>query len=92
MTDSTSSEETLLQFPCDFPIKVMGKMHDEFAQTITQVVLDHFPDYNPATMEMRASQANNYLSVTITVRADNKAQLDNLYRELTAHPMVRLVL
>lgn len=92
MTDFSNAEETLLTFPCDFPIKIMGKTHDAFAQTIAQIVIDHFPDYDPATMEMRASHASNYLSLTVTIRAENKTQIDNLYRALTAHPMVSLVL
>ncbi|MDR0770927.1 MAG: DUF493 family protein [Burkholderiales bacterium] len=91
MTD-TLSEESLLQFPCDFPIKVMGKNAEGFAQAIADVVVAHVPDFDPAAMEMRSSKENRYLSLTVTVRATDKAQLDALYRALTAHPMVSMVL
>jgi putative lipoic acid-binding regulatory protein len=55
-------------------------------------VQKHAPDFDPATMEMRASSAGKYLSLTCTVHARSRDQLDNLYRELTAHPMVAMVL
>ena len=86
------AEETLLEFPCDFPIKVMGAKHDGFAQAICAVVLRHAPDFDAATMEMRPSKAGNYLSLTCTVRATSKTQLDALYRELSGHPLVKVVL
>ncbi|MCL2309270.1 MAG: DUF493 family protein [Proteobacteria bacterium] len=88
----TVSEESLLQFPCDFPIKVMGKNTEGFAQAIADIVVAHAPDFNPATMEMRLSKENRYLSLTATIRATSKEQLDTLYRALTAHPMVSVVL
>lgn len=86
------SEETLLEFPCDFPVKIMGVRSDGFAQSIAEVVLRHAPDFDAATMEMRVSKAGNYLSLTCTVRAISKAQLDALYLELTRHPDVKVVL
>jgi putative lipoic acid-binding regulatory protein len=84
--------ETLIEFPCDFPIKVMGKATDGFAQAVADVVLKHAPDFDAATMEMRPSKAGNYLSLTCTIRAVSQAQLDALYRELTSHPLVKIVL
>lgn len=84
--------ETLLEFPCDFPLKVMGKAEEGFAQAICEVVVRHAPDFDAATMEMRASKGGNYLSLTCTVRATSKAQLDALYLELTKHPLVKVVL
>ena len=86
------ADETLLEFPCDFPLKIMGANAAEFAQTIALVVVRHAPDFDPASMEMRPSKAGNYLALTCTVRATSKAQLDALYRELTAHPLVKVVL
>ena len=86
------TRETLLEFPCDFPLKIMGANEVDFAQAIAAVVLKHAPDFDVATMEMRASKAGNYLSLTCTVRATSQAQLDALYVELTSHPMVRVVL
>jgi putative lipoic acid-binding regulatory protein len=81
-----------LKFPMAFPIKVMGRRDDRFAQTIVDVVLKHAPDFAPATLEMRSSREGNYLSVTATINATSREQLDSLYRELTAHPMVAMVL
>jgi putative lipoic acid-binding regulatory protein len=86
------AEETLLEFPCDFPLKVMGAAQDGFAQAVAAVVVRHAPEFDPATMVMRPSKAGNYLSLTCTVRATSKAQLDALYLELTAHPLVKIVL
>ncbi len=87
-----SQTETLLEFPCDFPLKIMGARCDDYAQAVLEVVLRHFPDYDAASMEMRVSAKGNYLSLTCTVRATSKAQLDDAYRELTAHPLVKVVL
>ena len=85
-------EDTLLEFPCDFPIKIMGSRSDDFAQTMVEIVLRHAPDFTAESVEMRASSSGNYLSVTCTVRATSKPQLDALYRELSGHPMVKIVL
>ncbi len=86
------SKETLLEFPCDFPLKIMGASDAGFAQAIAEVVLRHAPEFDVATMEMRPSKGGNYLSLTCTVRAVSQVQLDALYRELTSHPMVKVVL
>ncbi|KAI5915243.1 YbeD family protein [Thauera sp. 2A1] len=86
------SRQTLLEFPCDFPIKIMGARVDGFAQAVLEVVLVHAPDFDAATMEMRPSSKGNYLAVTCTFRAESQEQVDNLYRALTSHPMVKVVL
>lgn len=86
------SQESLLEFPCDFPIKIMGQRTDDFAQTMVEIVLRHAPDFRPETVEMRASSSGNYLSLTCTLRATSRAQLDALYLELTRHPAVKIVL
>jgi uncharacterized protein len=87
-----TKQDTLFEFPCDFPIKIMGARSDDFAQSMVEIVLRHAPDFVAASVEMRASSGGKYLSVTCTVRATSKPQLDNLYRELTAHPLVKVVL
>ena len=87
-----SYKDTLLEFPCDFPLKIMGKAHDELAQTVLSIVCKHAPDFDGATMDMRASSGGNYLSLTCTVVARSKPQLDALYMDLTAHPLVKVVL
>jgi len=88
----TEERESALTFPCVFPIKVMGRTQDGFAQAVTEVVRTHVTDFDPATLEMRASKEGNWLSVTATVNATSRAQLDDLYRALVAHPMVKMVL
>jgi len=87
-----SELESLLAFPCDFPIKIMGETQPGFAQAVLEVVLRHAPDFDAATMEMRNSREGKYLSLTATIRATSREQLDDLYRELCDHPMVKLVL
>ncbi|MHB1402084.1 MAG: YbeD family protein [Thiobacillus sp.] len=87
-----SEEETLLKFPTDFPVKIMGERRDDFAQTMAELVLRHAPDFRAETIEIRASSGGNYLSVTCVVRATSKAQLDALYHEITAHPWVKMAL
>jgi len=89
---SKAQTESLIEYPCDFPIKVMGARVDGFAEAMCQVALQFDPNFNPATLEMRPSKAGNYLSVTLTIRATSREQLDNLYRALTGHPMVKVAL
>ena len=86
------SEKSLLEFPCDFPIKIMGAAVPRFAQAAIEVVSRHAPDFDPATAKMRASSKGRYVGLTCTIRATSRAQLDELYRELSAHPMVKVVL
>jgi putative lipoic acid-binding regulatory protein len=81
-----------LAFPCDFPIKVMGRKGPRFAQTVMEIVLKHVPGFDPATIEMRPSRQATYLSVTCVVRATSREQLDGLYKELCDHPSVVMVL
>lgn len=87
-----AEQETLLEFPCDFPLKVMGETREGFAEAIVDVVRKHALDFDPARVEMRASSGGKYVSLTCTVTATSKAQLDALYRALTAHPWVKVVL
>lgn len=84
--------EQLLEFPVDFPLKVMGRRVDEFAQSIASVVGEHVPSFDPATMALRVSARGTYLSVTVTVRIESREQLERLYRALSSHPLVRVVL
>lgn len=88
----TSELEALLAFPCEFPLKIMGKTQPGFAQAVIEVVKKHAPDFDAATVEMRPSRENKYLSITTTIRAESREQLDELYKELCDHPMVSLVL
>lgn len=89
---SDEQNASLLQFPCVFPIKIMGKTQDGFADTVLEIVLRHAPDFDAATMTMKASSGAKYLSLTCTVNATSQQQLDDLYRELSGHPLVTMVL
>src|SRR5438552_18302342 len=85
------NDSPVLAFPCDFPIKVMGKTQAGFAQAVIEVVRRHAADFDPAMLGMRPSREGKYLSLTCNVRADSRAQLDALYRALCEHPLVTMV-
>lgn len=88
----TPSLDSLIDYPCDFPVKVMGLAHPAFATTMTQVVLAHDAGFDPATVEMRSSSGGKYVSLTFTIVAVSREQLDALYQDLHQHPMVSMVL
>jgi putative lipoic acid-binding regulatory protein len=85
-------EQSLIQYPSQFPIKVMGANVEGFAQAVVSVVRQFDPDFDAATIETRPSKAGKYLGVTITITATSREQLDELYRTLSTHPMVKVVL
>ena len=85
-------EESLLEYPCDFPIKVLGQTQAGFAQTVLEIVQRHAPDFDGGTLSMKTSKRGKYLSVTCVIRATSREQLDGLYRELCDNPMVVMVL
>jgi len=84
--------ESLLEFPCDFPIKVMGRAHPEFERTIVTVIRAFDSAFDAGSVETRPSSGGNYVGLTVTVRATSRAHLDDIYRALTGHPMVKVVL
>ncbi|WP_066569133.1 YbeD family protein [Snodgrassella sp. CFCC 13594] len=88
----TEERQTSLEFPQDFPIKVMGAQHPEFAATVLKVVQEHAPDTTEQHVRTRDSSKGNYLSATVTINAQSQKQLDDIYRALTAHPLVKVVL
>jgi len=81
-----------IAYPIDFPIKVMGRREPGFARAVVDIVRRHAPDFDEATVEMRLSRKNTYLSVTCTIVASSREQLDALYQELNDHPLVVMVL
>ena len=85
-------EESLIVYPCAFPIKVMGAKADGFVHAITSVAHKFDPTFDAKTIELRESKGGNYLGITITVTATSREQLDELYRTLSTHPMVKMVL
>lgn len=86
------AEDTLLVFPCDFPLKILGHAQAGYTQAVLEVVARHAPDFDPATVDMKPSRGGKYVSVTCLIRATSRDQLDRLYRELCDHPMVVMVL
>lgn len=84
--------DTLIEYPCRFPIKVMGAKAEGFVHAVTTVARAFDPDFDAATIELRESRGGNYLGVTITINATSREQLDELYRTLSTHPMVKVVL
>lgn len=92
MTTSSPEPDTLLEFPCDFPIKAMGRDDGKFEALVIGIVRRHAPDLHEAAIHSRPSKAGNYLSVTVTVRAHSREQLDNIYLELTACEQVLMAL
>lgn len=84
--------EQLLEFPADFPIKVMGRQVEGFAQSICDLAREHVPDFDPASIELRLSSKGSFLSITLPLRLQSRTQLEAVYRALAAHPMVRVVL
>lgn len=89
---STPDEPSLIAYPCAFPIKVMGAQVEGFVEAVVHVAQRFDPGFDPATVQTRPSRAGNWLGVTITVTATSRAQLDELYRTLSTHPMVKVVL
>jgi len=85
-------EQSLIEYPSAFPIKVMGLQVDGYAEAIAAVALQFDPGFDPATIERRPSSSGKYLGLTLTVTATSREQLDELYRTLSTHPLVKVVL
>ncbi|WP_313602574.1 YbeD family protein [Comamonas jiangduensis] len=96
MSDTSAStdprKDSLIEYPSLFPIKVMGLHADDLVHTITKLAKEFDPFFDATTVELRPSSTGKYLGVTITVTATSREQLDDLYRALTSHPMVKVVL
>jgi putative lipoic acid-binding regulatory protein len=102
----SSDRPSLIEYPCEFPIKIIGRVastdtaspseleqaRQEFTRTILEIVKFHAPDFDDVNLEARISKKNSYLSLTCTIFATSRAQLDSLYRDLSGHPLVVMVL
>jgi hypothetical protein len=84
--------ESLIEYPCEFPIKVFGKTQQGFLQAVTEVVLQHDPAFTAASVTLRNSKTAKYVSLTCTVTATSREQLDAIYQALCDHPMIVMVL
>jgi len=90
--ERASDEAPRIEFPCAYPVKIVGDNHADFAVEVVELTRRHAPEVTEADVAVRASRAGNYCSVTITIRATGEAQLRDLHETLKAHPLVRLVL
>ena len=86
------TKKSLMEFPCNFPVKIIGINTEQFLDEIKKIVLTHFPDFKEEHLRHKLSDKNNYLAITVTVIAVNQEMLDLFYRELTQHPNVKMVL
>ncbi len=87
-----SEEETLLEFPCQFPVKAMGKNTADFDSIVVEIVRQHVDDIKEGAVTVRPSKGDKYLSVTVTIEASSKQQLDAIYQDLTDCPDVLMAL
>jgi putative lipoic acid-binding regulatory protein len=84
--------ESLIEYPSAFPIKVMGSNADGLVHAVSLIAADFDPQFDASTIQLRPSKAGNYLGITLTITATSREQLDALYRALSTHPMVKVVL
>lgn len=89
---STPHEETLFEFPCDFPVKVMGRDFEQMHSVLTDVLARHASPECMASLKKQESSSGKYTSLTVIVSADSKEQLDNIYLDLTASPHILVAL
>ena len=92
MNGEIPPEKSLIEYPSAFPIKVMGTHAEGFTEAVVHIAQQFDPAFDRSTVELRPSKAGNYLGITITVTATSREQLDELYRTLSTHPMVKVVL
>jgi uncharacterized protein len=88
----STAAESLIEYPSSFPIKVMGVKAEGFLEAVTLIARQFDPGFDEATVELRDSKGGKYLGITITITATSREQLDELYRTLSTHPMVKVVL
>lgn len=89
---SIPERDSLVEYPCDFPIKVIGLHQPDFLITMVALAQNFDPDFDASKVELRPSKGDKYLGITLNVRATSRAQLDGLYLALTGHPMVKIAL
>lgn len=89
---ASPTDDSLIEYPCQFPIKVMGANIVGFAAAMIEIACSFDPTFDTASVELRESKGGKFLGVTLNVRATSRTQLDDIYRALTNHPMVKIVL
>ncbi|MFJ1267517.1 YbeD family protein [Legionella lytica] len=86
------TKTTLIEFPCHFPIKIMGKNSPKFLEEIREITLKHFPEIEQEKITHKPSKENNFLAITVVVYAENQGMLDAFYQDVTKHPDIKMVL
>lgn len=86
------TKTTLIEFPCFFPIKIIGSNSPDFLEEMRQISMSHFPNIEEDALTHKMSKDSNYLAITVTVYAENQEMLDAFYRAITQHPEVKMVL
>ncbi|MDH5766198.1 MAG: DUF493 domain-containing protein [Gammaproteobacteria bacterium] len=84
MSDNSNEEETLFEFPCEFPIKAMGRSGPELESAVLDIMHRHVPDLTEGSVKLTASKGGKFTSITVTITAQSKAHVDGIYLELTA--------
>jgi putative lipoic acid-binding regulatory protein len=92
MNKTPAAQESLIEYPCTFPIKVMGLQSEGFTQAMTEIVQRFDPGWQSGGLEERSSSNGKYLGLTFHVYVNNREELDGLYLAFTSHPMVKVVL
>ena len=92
MNADVPPEKSLIEYPSAFPIKVMGTHVEGFTEAVVSIARQFDPTFDASSVESRPSKAGTYLGLTITITATSREQLDELYRTLSTHPMVKVVL
>lgn len=87
-----SDKSSLIPFPCDFSIKIIGVLTDSYRKDIRAIIQKHYPATQDCNIISKGSKKANYLAITATVYAKDKASLDALYKELTLYPGIKMVL
>ena len=87
-----ASEETLLEFPCEYPVKAMGETHPQFEGIVIEIIQRHAGKVSDEAVNSKQSSGGKYTSITVVIEANSKKQLDALYQELSAHEAVKYVL
>lgn len=86
------TKKSLIEFPCNFPVKIIGSNNEKLLDDVKNIIRTHFPEFNEQNISHKLSDKNNYLAITVTVIAIDQEMLDLFYRELTQHPDVKMVL
>lgn len=86
-----AEQKPLIEFPTDFNLKIMGAQHPDFASEILKAIQQHAPDTTEHHIKLRPSSGGNFVGATVTVHAQSQEHLDNIYRSVTSHPMVKVV-